>query len=108
MTITNNGTTTERLIGGASEGSSRFEVHEMSMDGSVMKMRAMTNGIEIKPGQTIEFKPGGYHVMFVGLNKQLEAGQQIKATLTFEKAGKIEVGFHVRAMGESGAPMHGH
>jgi copper(I)-binding protein len=108
MTITNAGTTTERLIGGTSDGSSRFEVHEMSMDGGVMKMREMTKGIEIKPGQTVEFKPGGYHVMFVGLNKQLESGQQIKAMLNFEKAGKVEVGFHIRAMGESGAPMHGH
>lgn len=108
MTITNAGTTTERLIGGTSEGSSSFEVHQMSMEHDVMKMRAMTNGIEIKPGQTVEFKPGGYHVMFVGLNKQLEAGQQIKAMLTFEKAGKVEVGFHIRAMGEGGAPMHGH
>lgn len=105
VTITNAGTAPDRLIGGTSDASNRFEVHEMSMDGGVMKMREMSNGIEIKPGQTIELKPGGYHVMFVGLNKQLEAGQKIKVTLTFEKAGKVDVEFPVQPIG--GMPAHG-
>src|SRR5471032_2582463 len=55
MKITNTGSTPDRLVGGASEVSSRFEVHEMSMDNGVMKMRPIGKGIEIKPGETVEF-----------------------------------------------------
>ncbi len=73
LKITNTGTTPDRLIGGSTDVASRFEVHEMSMDNGVMKMRPVAGGIEIKPGQTVEFKPGGYHVMFVGLKQQLAA-----------------------------------
>jgi copper(I)-binding protein len=103
MTVTNTGTTPDRLIGGASDISGRFEIHEMSMDNGVMKMRPVVDGIEIKPGQTIELKPGGYHVMFVGLKKGLQKGEQVKATLQFEKAGKVDVDFTVEGIGaESG------
>src|ERR1700681_2054342 len=72
MTITNAGSVTDRLLGGATDISSRLELHEMSMDGGVMKMRMMPKGVELKPGQTVEFKPGGYHVMFLGLKQSLE------------------------------------
>lgn len=99
MKITNTGSAPDRLVSGSTDISSRFEIHEMSMDGGVMKMRAMPKGIELKPGQTIEFKPGGYHVMFVGLKNDLEKGQHVKATLQFEKAGKVEVDFTVEGIG---------
>jgi periplasmic copper chaperone A len=99
MTITNAGTAPDRLIGGSADVSSRFEIHEMSMDNGVMKMRPVGKGLEIKPGQTIELKPGGYHVMFVGLNKPFEEGQHVKATLEFEKAGKVAVDFTVQSLG---------
>jgi copper(I)-binding protein len=103
MTIINTGPAPDRLVGGTSDASKRFELHEMSMDNGVMKMRPMAKGVEIKPGQTVEFKPGGYHVMFVGLNKQLTQGQHIKATLDFEKAGKVNVDFTVEGIGAQGA-----
>jgi copper(I)-binding protein len=99
LKVTNTGTTPDRLIGGATDVSSRFEVHEMSMDNGVMKMRPVAKGIEIKPGQTVELKPGGYHVMFVGLKQQLEQGEGVKATLVFEKAGKVDVTFAVEGIG---------
>lgn len=99
MTITNNGTTPDRLIGGSSDVASSFEVHEMSMTEGVAKMRPLQGGLEIKPGQTVELKPGSYHVMFTGLKKPLSAGEHIKATLVFEKAGKVDVDYDVRAMG---------
>lgn len=107
MTITNTGSAPDRLAGGSSDISKRFEFHEMSMDNGVMKMRAVVTGVEIKPGETITFKPGGYHVMFVGLNKPLEQGQHIKATLEFEKAGKVAVDFTVEGIGAQG-PAAGH
>jgi copper(I)-binding protein len=99
MTITNTGSTSDRLIGGATDIAGRFEVHEMSMDNGVMKMRELAQGLEIKPGATIEFKPGSYHVMFMGLKQQLTQGQHFKATLQFEKAGKVEIDFAVEGLG---------
>lgn len=108
LKITNTGTTSDRLVAGTSDASKRFEIHEMSMADGVMKMRPVTKGLEIKPGQTIEFKPGGYHVMFVGLNKQLVEGEKINATLQFEKAGKVAVQFTVEGIGAmSGGADHG-
>jgi len=107
LTITNTGTTPDRFVGGSSEASKSFEIHEMSMDNGVMKMRAMDKGIEIAPGQTVEFKPSGYHIMFVGLKKPLEKGEMVKATLDFEKAGKVDVEFAVESIGaQSGASDH--
>jgi hypothetical protein len=116
LTITNTGSAADRLIGGSSDVSGRFEIHAMSMENGVMKMRPLDKGLEIKPGQTIELKPGGNHVMFVGLNRALEEGQHVKATLEFEKAGKVAVDFTVEGIGARGgsAPpgkmqmQHGH
>ncbi len=99
MKITNTGNTPERLVGGSTDIASRFEIHEMSMDNGVMKMRAASKGLEIKPGQTIEFKPGGNHVMFVGLKRPLEKGGHLKASLQFEKAGKVDVDFTIEGIG---------
>jgi len=99
MTITNNGSTPDRLVGGASEVASDFEIHEMRMDNGVMRMRQITNGLEIKPGQSVELKPGGNHVMFLGLKKPLAQGEHVKATLAFEKAGKVDVDFTVESIG---------
>ena len=108
MTITNTGSAPDRLVGGSSDAAARFEIHTMSMDNGVMKMRPVADGIEIKPGQTIEFNPGGYHVMFVGLKKPFEQGQQVPATLRFEKAGNVPVNFSVEAIGaRSGSAMPG-
>jgi copper(I)-binding protein len=98
MTITNSGNVSERLIGGTSDVSNRFEIHEMSMENGVMKMRPV-GGIEIMPGQKVELKPGGYHVMFVGLKEPFVQGQHVKATLQFEKAGNVAVDFIVEGIG---------
>jgi periplasmic copper chaperone A len=99
MTITNTGTASDRLVGGSSDLAARFEIHTMNMDNGVMKMRPVANGVEIKPGQSVAFSPGGYHVMFVGLKKSFEQGQHVPALLQFEKAGKVEVQFVVESVG---------
>ena len=107
MKITNSGATPDRLVSGKTDVASRFEIHEMSMDNGVMKMRPVVQGIEIKPGQTIELKPGSYHVMFVGLKKPLAQGEPVKATLVFEKAGKVDVTFTVEGIGaQTGGGNH--
>lgn len=106
LKITNTGSTADRLIGGTGAFSGRFEIHEMSMKGGVMQMRPVTGGIEIKPGETVELKPGSFHLMFLDLKQPLEKGQRVKGTLTFEKAGSVEVEYAVEAIG--GTPGGGH
>lgn len=103
LKITNTGTTPDRLTGGSTAIAANLEVHEMSMSGGTMKMRQLSNGLEIKPGETVELKPGGLHIMFVKLNQQLQQGQHFKATLEFEKAGKVDVDFDIAGIGASTA-----
>ncbi len=108
LKITNPGQDADRLIGGSLPMASAVEVHEMSMTDGIMKMRKLPKGLEIKPGQTVELKPGGYHLMFMGLRGGLKEGQTIKGTLVFEKAGSVEVEYQVAAIGakSSGHKMH--
>jgi copper(I)-binding protein len=114
MTIKNTGSTPDRLISGSSDVASKFEVHEMKMENDVAKMRPVKGGLEIKPGETVELKPGSFHVMFVGLKKPLSAGEHFKATLVFEKAGPVSVDYDVLVMGSQpsgsmpGMNMPGH
>ena len=109
MKLINTGTAPDRLIGGSNAVAGKFEIHEMSIDGGVMKMRLLPNGIEIKPGQTVEFKPGSYHLMFVGLKEPFEKGKRVKGTLQFEKGGTVEVEYAVEAVGGSpGGSPAGH
>jgi periplasmic copper chaperone A len=108
MTIKNTGSTPDRLVSGSSDVASKFEVHEMKMENAVAKMRPVNGGLEIKPGETVELKPGSFHIMFVGLKKPLSAGDHVKATLVFEKAGSVSIDYDVRAMGSgSGGNMPG-
>jgi len=112
LKITNTGTTPDRLTGGSTEVAKRFEVHEMSMEGGVMKMRELRDGLTIAPGATVELKPGSYHIMMMNLSRPLAKGENVKGTLTFEKAGKVDIEFAVEAIGGSPAGMktkeHGH
>jgi periplasmic copper chaperone A len=101
LKITNTGTTPDRLVGGSSPVAGRFEVHEMTMDNGVMKMRPLKGGLEIKPGQSVEFKPGSYHIMLLDLKQPLKKGDHVKGTLTFEKAGSIDVDYPVVGVGET-------
>lgn len=99
LKITNNGAAADRFVGATSEAADRVEVHEMSMSDGVMKMRPLPNGLEIKPGETVEFKSGGYHLMFMDLKQPLKQGDVLKAKLQFEKAGTVGVNFNVNALG---------
>lgn len=107
LTITNRGKQADRFIGGSLEGAGRFEIHEMSMQGNVMQMRELPHGIEIKPGETVTLKPGGFHIMGLDLSRGYAAGETVKGTLKFEKAGEIAVEFQVAPLGAPG-PGHGH
>lgn len=108
LKVTNNGASADKLVSGTTDIAGRVEIHEMAMNNGVMQMRPLNDGLELKSGQTVELKPGGYHVMFMDLKRQLKQGETIKATLKFEKAGTVEVTFNVAAVGGSSAPHQHH
>jgi copper(I)-binding protein len=80
----------------------------MSVTDGIMRMRALDQGIEIPAGGKIEFKPGGYHIMFIGLKQPIARDSRFKGTLTFEKAGTVEVEYVVEGMGKAPAGHSGH
>lgn len=84
----------DRLLGGSTPLAERFELHTMAMKGDVMEMRQL-DAIELPAGKTVEFKPGGLHVMFLGLKRPLALGSRVPVTLKFEKAGDVKVEFDV-------------
>jgi hypothetical protein len=108
MSITNTGNQPDRLIGGDLPQAGTFQVHEMKMEDGVMKMREVSGGLEIKPGEKIELKPGGFHVMFMDLRDPLKQGETLKGQLRFEKAGTVDVDYRVEAAGAQGPARHGH
>lgn len=101
LTITNTGTTADRLVSAASPAAGQVQVHEMKMDGTIMRMREVENGLEIPPGATVALAPGGFHLMMMGLKDPLKEGTRVPLTLVFEKAGKIDVELMVMALGAS-------
>lgn len=108
LKVTNTGKESDRLVGGSFVASKRIEIHEMAMDSGMMKMRELPRGLEIKPGETVELKPGSFHVMFMELNKPFKAGDLVKGTLVFEKAGTIDVEYKIEPLGaksSTDAPM---
>ena len=108
MTISNKGAAPDRLLGGSVAVAGRFEVHSMVMEQGVAKMRPVEGGLEIKPGETVELKPGSFHIMLTDLKQPLEKGQKVKGTLEFEKAGKVDIEFAVEALGAASPAPAGH
>lgn len=95
ISITNNGKEDDRLIGGSSDAAKKVEIHEMSMEGNVMKMRKLSEPLVIPAGKTVTLSPSGFHIMFMDLAKPFTAGETVDVTLEFEKAGKVDLPFHV-------------
>lgn len=116
--IVNSGTQADRLTGGSVPFAGSVSIHSMSMDGGVMRMATVEGGLVVKPGETVELKPGGYHLMFEDLKGATpKAGETVQGTLTFERAGTVPVIFTVAPIGASGpdakpsaapAPAGGH
>ena len=99
--VTNTGETPDRLLGGSSPRASRVEIHSMTMENDVARMREMPEGVEVPAGGELALEPGGYHLMLVGLDAPLSEGDRVPLTLRFE-SGTIDVELDVRAMGASG------
>ncbi|SDF94543.1 hypothetical protein SAMN05216337_109214 [Bradyrhizobium brasilense] len=102
LTIENKGTTPDRLIGGSAEIAGSVQVHEMSMDKGLMKMRQLENGLAIEPGKTVKLAPGGYHLMMMDLKSPLKKGDKLPITLEFEKAGKVQISLDIEGVGAQG------
>ena len=93
-----NGGADDRLLSMSATNAKGVELHQMTMDGDVMHMRQV-DAIALPAGRTTELRPGGYHVMFMGLKAPLKAGDSFPATLKFEKAGEVTVTVKVEAPG---------
>lgn len=105
LKVTNTGTAADRLISASSPAAAQAQIHEMKMDGNVMRMREVESGLEIPAGATVTLAPGGFHIMMMGLKAPLKQGATVPLTLVFEKAGKIDVELSVEAMGATHSGM---
>jgi copper(I)-binding protein len=93
--------TADRLVSASTPVAKKAELHTMSMQGMVMKMRPIS-GVDIPAGQPVSLKPGGEHIMLMGLNQPLREGQSFPLTLDFEKAGPRTVTVTVEKVGARG------
>jgi copper(I)-binding protein len=111
FSIRNVGTAGDRLISAASPVAESVQIHSMTMDGNLMKMRAIA-ALDIPAGSTVTLGSGGYHVMLIGLRRPLAVGDQLSLSLTFEKAGTIQVSAYVEApkmpVNDGTKPAHRH
>jgi copper(I)-binding protein len=97
LRIENTGQQDDRLLKAETRISAMTQLHDMKMEGDVMKMVEIPGGIPVPAGGTVELKPKSLHLMFMGLAKPPVEGEHFTATLTFEKAGSVEVTFDVKA-----------
>jgi periplasmic copper chaperone A len=98
--ISNHSQNSDRLISATSPAAKRVQVHNSIVENGIAKMRHV-EALNLKPGQSVALKPGGYHIMMMGLNAPLRTGQSFPLTLIFEKAGKITLTVDVRKIGSS-------
>ncbi len=105
MLIKNEGSSPDRLVSATAEIAGRVEIHQMSMNNGIMTMRPLENGVEIPAKATVALTPNSYHFMFLDLKQPLAEGKSFSGTMTFEKAGTINVTFSVEPIGAKG-PEH--
>lgn len=104
MVINNAGKAEDRLVSASTPVAEEVQLHTMTMDGGVMRMRQVEGGIVVPAQGKLELKPGSFHVMFMGLKRPLAEGERFPVTLRFQKAGAIKVDFAVQPVGSTG-PM---
>jgi len=95
LKITNKGEEADRLIEVRSDQAARIEIHEMRIEEGVMRMRPLSDGLELPVGETVTLEPGGYHLMIFEPKEPLIAGERFQAELHFAKAGIVEVTFNI-------------
>jgi copper(I)-binding protein len=102
LTIKNTGSADDVLLSASSPAAGAVEIHEMAMQGQVMKMRRIEGGLAIGAGKSVSLAPGGLHLMFIHLNAPFREGQDVPLTLMFKSAGKVEVTLPVKPAGAQG------
>jgi uncharacterized protein YcnI/copper(I)-binding protein len=102
FTVRNNGKSDDMLVSVGSPIAGSVELHEMAMQGEVMRMRKLDTGIAIPAGKTVELTPGGLHLMFIKVKEPFKQGGKVPVTLTFEKAGKVDITLPIEAAGPGG------
>jgi copper(I)-binding protein len=96
MSIQNKGQEADRLIGAQCTAAQTVEIHESVMENDVMQMHHLPEGLEIPAGGEVLLKPGGYHLMLIGVTRDIEEGERLKVDLQFEKSGTISIEAEVR------------
>ena len=106
VTLVNRGTTDDRLLQARSDVAARVEIHTTKMEGNIMHMRKV-DAIPVPAGRSVTFRPGGYHIMMMGLKHKLKEGDEFPMTLVFEKSGDVAVKVAVKKVGAMGPGMSG-
>lgn len=104
MTLRNTGARPDKLIAAATPLARTVELHTHIREGEVMRMRPVAD-IPVPAGQTVRLRPGGLHVMLIGLTEPLRQGAEVPLTLRFEQAGEVRITLEVQA---AGSPGHTH
>ena len=103
LSLADTGPAADRLVGVATPVASHADMHIMVVEGTVMQMRPV-DAVDVKPGERIQFKPSGLHIMLTDLKQPLTRGERFPVTLDFEKAGKVDVEVLVLPIGATGYP----
>lgn len=107
LTIHNRGSAPDRLLRVTSAAAASVEIHSMTMEGNLMKMRPVA-GIDLPAKRSVALGSGGFHVMLIDLRKPLVIGDSIPLTLQFERSGRVDVVANVEGAGAAGTANHGH
>jgi copper(I)-binding protein len=107
LRIANAGGVADRLLAATAEPAGRVEIHDMSVVDGLMRMRELRGGLPVPGGHSVELKPSGLHLMLMDLKAPLQNGDRIRGTLTFERAGMVEIEFAVEAIGAPGPSAQG-
>jgi copper(I)-binding protein len=103
LTVVNNGKATDTLVSASTPVANEVQFHSVKEENGVSSMREMST-VEVRPGASVTFNPGGMHIMIVGLKQPLKEGQSFPMTVTFEKAGKFDVTIPVGKVGATQGP----
>ena len=107
LTLTTDGDDPDRLIAAATPLAERAELHDHIMEDGIARMRPV-DAIDVVPGEAVSLEPGGLHIMLMGLKKKLEPGMALPVTLSFEKAGEVEIELTVQPMSYRPSMAHEH
>ena len=107
LKIDSKGAQADRLLSATTEGVNRIELHTVITDNGVAKMREVT-GVDVPAGAGVQLTPGGFHLMFLGLQAPFKTGAVVPVTLKFEKAGEVKVDFEIKPPTYNPSATSGH